>query len=89
MEPTARTAILLPRGEVSALLAEIYGKETGCSRGRGGSMHLIDVEKGIMGATPIVAGTISLAVGAALACRIRREKRVVVNFFGDGAKVRR
>lgn len=72
-------------GEVPALLAEIYGKETGCSRGRGGSMHLIDVEKGIMGAAPIVAGTISLAVGAALACRIRREKRVVVSFFGDGA----
>lgn len=72
-------------GEVSTLLAEIYGKETGCSRGRGGSMHLIDVEKGIMGAAPIVAGTISLAVGAALACRIRKEKRVVVSFFGDGA----
>ncbi|MBM2832910.1 MAG: dh protein [Candidatus Brocadiaceae bacterium] len=72
-------------GDMSALLAEIYGKETGCSRGRGGSMHLIDVENGIMGAAPIVAGTISLAVGAALACRIRKEKKVIVSFFGDGA----
>ena len=72
-------------GRIDAMVAEIYGKETGCSRGRGGSMHLIDPEKGMMGAAPIVAGTISLAVGAALAYHIRREKRVSVSFFGDGA----
>lgn len=67
------------------LVAEIYGKETGCSRGRGGSMHVCDPEKGILGAAPIVAGTISLAVGSALASKIRKDKRVTVSFFGDGA----
>ncbi|MBN1185465.1 MAG: thiamine pyrophosphate-dependent dehydrogenase E1 component subunit alpha, partial [Bacteroidales bacterium] len=67
------------------MIAEIYGKETGCARGRGGSMHLIDPENGIMGIVPIVAGTISLALGAALASKIRKEKRVTVSFFGDGA----
>ena len=72
-------------GSMGELIAEIYGKETGCSRGRGGSMHIIEPEKGMMGAAPIVAGTISLAVGAALAARIRRDKRVSVSFFGDGA----
>jgi len=66
-------------------LAEIYCKETGCSRGRGGSMHLIDPDVGMMGSAPIVAGTISLAVGAALASSIRKDGRVAVSFFGDGA----
>ena len=53
-------------GPMKAMMAEIYCRETGCSRGRGGSMHLIDPEIGMMGSAPIVAGTISLAVGAAL-----------------------
>lgn len=72
-------------GGMPELIAEIYGKETGCCRGRGGSMHLIDTQKGILGTAPIVAGTISLALGAALASSIRNEKRVTVSFFGDGA----
>jgi pyruvate dehydrogenase E1 component alpha subunit len=72
-------------GAVKALIAEIYGKQDGCARGRGGSMHVIDPENGMLGATPIVAGTISLAVGAALAAKIRKENRVSVSFFGDGA----
>ncbi len=72
-------------GAMRDLLAEIFTRETGCSRGRGGSMHLIDPGKGIMGAAPIVAGTISLAMGAALASNLRGEKRVAVSFFGDGA----
>ena len=72
-------------GDMGMMIAEIYGKETGCSRGRGGSMHLIDPENGVMGIVPIVAGTISLAVGAALASKIRNDKRVTVTFFGDGA----
>jgi len=67
------------------LVAEIYGRETGCSLGRGGSMHLIGPEQGMMGTAPIVAGTISLAMGAALAALIRQDKRVAVSFFGDGA----
>jgi TPP-dependent pyruvate/acetoin dehydrogenase alpha subunit len=72
-------------GSMGELIAEIYGKETGCSRGRGGSMHIIEPEKGMIGAAPIVAGTISLALGAALASRMRKDKRVSVSFFGDGA----
>lgn len=72
-------------GKVGEMVAEIFGKETGCSRGRGGSMHITDPEKGMLGSAPIVAGTISLALGAALASKIRKEKRVSVSFFGDGA----
>lgn len=72
-------------GSLNKMLAEIYGKETGCSGGRGGSMHLIDPERGIMGAAPIVAGTISLALGAALALKIRKSKNLAISFFGDGA----
>jgi pyruvate dehydrogenase E1 component alpha subunit len=72
-------------GDMSRMVAEIYGKETGCSRGRGGSMHLIDPENGILGIVPIVAGTISLALGASLAIKIKKQKKVVITFFGDGA----
>ena len=72
-------------GGMKELVAEIYGKKTGCSKGRGGSMHVIEPEIGMMGAAPIVAGTISLALGAALASKIRKENRVSVSFFGDGA----
>lgn len=72
-------------GDMGRMIAEIYGKETGCSRGRGGSMHLIDPENGVMGIVPIVAGTISLALGSALASKIRKDNRVTVSFFGDGS----
>lgn len=72
-------------GSMKAMLAEIYCRDTGCSRGRGGSMHLIDPTIGMLGSAPIVAGTVSLAVGAALAISIRKENRVAVSFFGDGA----
>src|SRR4030043_322863 len=72
-------------GSIKELIAEIYGKEAGCSRGRGGSMHIIAPEIGMLGSAPIVAGTIPLALGAALASKIRKEKKVTVSFFGDGA----
>jgi acetoin:2,6-dichlorophenolindophenol oxidoreductase subunit alpha len=72
-------------GDMGKMIAEIYGKETGCSGGRGGSMHLIDPENGVLGIVPIVAGTISLALGSALASKIRNDNRVTVSFFGDGA----
>jgi len=72
-------------GDLQKLIAEIYGKEAGCSRGRGGSMHIVCPEVGMMGSAPIVAGTISLALGAALASQIRNDGRVTVSFFGDGA----
>ena len=72
-------------GKVRQMFSEVYGKTDGCARGRGGSMHLISPEDGMLGAAPIVAGTVSLAVGAALAYQIRAEDGVAVTFFGDGA----
>lgn len=72
-------------GSLKAMAAEIYCREAGCSRGRGGSMHMIDPNVGMLGSAPIVAGTISLALGAALASSIRKDGRVTVCFFGDGA----
>jgi pyruvate dehydrogenase E1 component alpha subunit len=67
------------------MVAEIYCREAGCSRGRGGSMHLVAPKQGMLGSTPIVAGTIPLALGSALAAAIRRDGRVAVSFLGDGA----
>lgn len=72
-------------GSLNEMIAEIYGMESGCSRGRGGSMHLISPEHGVLGIVPIVSGTISLAMGSALASSIRKDGRVSVSFFGDGA----
>lgn len=72
-------------GDIKALMAELYGKETGCSRGRGGSMHLSSPEQGLAGSSAIVAGTIPLAVGAALAFSMQGRDSVSVAFFGDGA----
>jgi TPP-dependent pyruvate/acetoin dehydrogenase alpha subunit len=72
-------------GSVEALLAEILGKATGCSGGRGGSMHLIALEQGILGTVPIVGATVPLAAGAAMAYKLRGGKPVAVAFFGDGA----
>lgn len=72
-------------GNMRELVSEIYCREAGCSRGRGGSMHITAPELGMIGSAPIVGGTISLAVGAALASKIKKEKRVTVSFFGDGA----
>jgi pyruvate dehydrogenase E1 component alpha subunit len=66
------------------MIAELYGKETGCCGGRGGSMHLIDLEVGFMGSTPIVGGTVPLAVGDAWSAVLKGEKRVSVIYFGDG-----
>jgi TPP-dependent pyruvate/acetoin dehydrogenase alpha subunit len=71
-------------GSLEAMFAEILGKETGCSRGRGGSMHLMAPQQGIPGTVPIVAATVPLAVGAAMAYKMRKEPHVAVAFFGDG-----
>lgn len=69
----------------TGVLAELYGRETGTCRGRGGSMHVMDLEHGVLGANGIVGGGIPIAVGAALAIQIDGDERVVVAFFGDGA----
>ena len=76
----------LARGvPMRSVMAEMFGKVTGCSRGRGGSMHLFDAERRFYGGNAIVAGGLPLAVGFALADRMRGEDRVTVCFFGDGA----
>jgi len=72
-------------GDMSAMMAEILGKAGGCAKGRGGSMHLFAGEQNLLGTVPIVAATIPLAVGAGLAAKMRRDGRVSVSFFGDGA----
>jgi acetoin:2,6-dichlorophenolindophenol oxidoreductase subunit alpha len=72
-------------GDLNALMAEIFGKPTGCSGGRGGSMHLYDESVGVLGTVPLVAATIPLSVGAGLAYKLRKDGHVAVAFFGDGA----
>lgn len=72
-------------GDLKKMVAELHGKETGCSQGRGGSTHLIDRSVGMMGSTPISGNTIPIGLGLALAMQIRGEKNIVVIFFGDGA----
>ncbi len=67
------------------LFAEVLGKSTGLTKGMGGSMHLWDGPRGFYGSVPIVAGTVSLAVGAALALKMQNRDDVAVAYFGDGA----
>jgi pyruvate dehydrogenase E1 component alpha subunit len=67
------------------VMAELFGRDTGLCRGLGGSMHLVDVEHGFMGATGVVGGNIPIALGSALAGRLRGDDSVAVVFFGDGA----
>jgi TPP-dependent pyruvate/acetoin dehydrogenase alpha subunit len=71
--------------ELNAMVAELLGKETGCSRGRGGSMHLFDPEIGLMGGNGIVGGGLVLALGTAYSALYRGTDQVTVCFFGDGA----
>ena len=76
----------LARGvEMGAIMAEMYGKQEGCSRGRGGSMHLFDARTRFYGGNAIVAGGLPLAVGLALAAKMQGQEAVTVCFFGEGA----
>lgn len=72
-------------GDLKKLIFEVFCRAEGCSHGRGGSMHIIDKDIGMLGSAPIVGGTISLAVGAALHQKNRNMGGVAVSFFGDGA----
>jgi pyruvate dehydrogenase E1 component alpha subunit len=72
-------------GDVFELLAEVLGRDAGCSRGMGGSMHLRSARIGFYGSVPIVGATIPLAVGAALAAKMDGSDEIAVAFFGDGA----
>ena len=72
-------------GDPRAMMAEIWGKRTGICKGMGGSMHVADFSKGILGANGIVGGGFAIATGAAFAAKLTHEQRVAVAFFGDGA----
>ena len=72
-------------GNIKALMAEFYGKATGCSKGKGGSMHIASPDLGLPGSSAIVGGTIPIAVGTALAFSMQENDAVSVAFFGDGA----
>jgi TPP-dependent pyruvate/acetoin dehydrogenase alpha subunit len=72
-------------GNLRRMIAELYGKADGCAKGKGGSMHLIDIEARVMGASAVVGTTIPQAVGFAYALKLQRKDSVVASFFGDGA----
>ena len=81
----AHAHYLAKGGCLNSMMAEIYGKVSGCSKGMGGSMHLIDTSVGFMGSTAIVGNTIPVAVGLALEKKLTRKKSIACVFFGDGA----
>jgi len=72
-------------GNLRSMIAELYGKVTGCSRGKGGSMHLIDPSVGFMGTSAIVGNSIPIGVGLGMASKVLNEDRVSFVFFGEGA----
>lgn len=72
-------------GDPRAMMAEIWGKRTGICKGMGGSMHVADLSKGILGANGIVGGGLAIAAGAALGAKLAGDGKVAVAFFGDGA----
>jgi len=72
-------------GDPRYMMAELYGKETGYCKGKGGSMHIADPDKGMLGANGIVGGGLPIATGAGLSIKLRNSNQVVVCFFGDGA----
>ncbi|MFA4915042.1 MAG: thiamine pyrophosphate-dependent dehydrogenase E1 component subunit alpha [Syntrophales bacterium] len=72
-------------GNLKNMMAEIYGKATGCSKGKGGSMHMVDLDAGFLGATPIVGSIIPVATGLAFGITLKDEKRISVVFIGDAS----
>ena len=81
----AHAHYLAKGGALQPMIAEIYGKQTGCCGGRGGSMHLVDRSVGMMGSTPIVGGSIPIGVGIAFASQLKGESALTVIFLGEGA----
>jgi TPP-dependent pyruvate/acetoin dehydrogenase alpha subunit len=72
-------------GDLNGMIAELHCRDSGCSRGRGGSMHLVDTAVGLLGSSSIVGGGIPIGTGLALAVKMRKQGCVSVVFFGDGA----
>lgn len=81
----AHAHYLAKGGSLKAMIAELYGRQTGCCGGKGGSMHLIDLSVGMLGAVPIVGSTIPVGVGVAFGTVLKGDPKVVVVFLGDGA----
>ncbi len=81
----AHAHYLAKGGNLKSMLAELYGKETGCAMGKGGSMHLVDLNSGFSAAVPIVGSTIPIAVGVAWAFKMKNSGNIVTVFLGDGA----
>jgi len=79
----AHAHYLAKGGSLKAMIAEIYGKVTGCSRGKGGSMHLIDESAGFMGSTAIVGGTVPVGVGLAYPMKLKKTEQIACVFLGD------
>lgn len=71
-------------GSLKAMIAELYGKATGCSKGKGGSMHLVDLSVGFMGTSAIVGNSIPVGVGLALSAQLKGTDQISCVFFGDG-----
>ncbi len=72
-------------GNLNAMIAELYGKVTGCAMGKGGSMHLMDHSAGMIAAVPIVGSTLPISVGLAWSNKLSNNNKIVAVFFGDGA----
>ena len=81
----AHAHYLAKGGDLKAMIAEIHGKSTGCTFGRGGSMHLVDLSMGMVASTPIVGGSIPIGVGLAFASKMRSDPHITIIFFGEGA----
>ncbi len=81
----AHAHYLAKGGDLKKMLSEIFGKENGCAKGRGGSMHLIDRSVGFAGSTAIVANSIPVGVGIAFAKKLKNTKDIVIIYLGDGA----
>jgi pyruvate dehydrogenase E1 component alpha subunit len=71
--------------DLNAMMAELLGKKTGYCKGKGGSMHIADINSGNLGANGVVGGSIGIATGAALTCKMKKNGKITVCFFGDGA----
>lgn len=80
----AHAHYLAKGGSLKSMIAEIYGKATGCCGGRGGSMHLTDLSVGFVGSTAIVGNSIPIGVGLALSLKIKKKNEISTVFFGDG-----
>lgn len=72
-------------GNLKSMISELYGKENGCSQGKAGSMHLTDLNAGMIASVPIVGSSIPIAAGMAWANKLKKNKKIVVVFFGEGA----